>query len=231
MMQDRKIEGKPLDYRPLTEAELPHRERDKAYSISRVTTRAARMATLKLKKASRTMIESHPNSARWYCLRVETGKEQLVEGALLEANVQAFMPVEKYFSMHKGRKIACERPFFPGYLLVRIVPSDEAFAALRRASKFVFGFVGGALGYHIIRDEHVIVLNHIMQSCDVPRMKTDKSIRQGDQANIEIGPFAGFVCVVTAVKWSREARASVRIHIEGRAFDIDSMPLAFLKKL
>ncbi|MBP1852134.1 transcription termination/antitermination protein NusG [Rhizobium halophytocola] len=231
MMQEKKIKGEKLGYRPLSEAELRPDDRTRAYATSQAKSRTARIMNSKLRKASRDMIESHPNSAHWFCLRVETGKEQAVETVLAEANVEAFMPTEKLSRVQKGRKIDSFRPFFPGYIFVRCVPSAEAFSALCRASNRIYGLVGGSVGCYVIPDAHISVFKGILERADVSRMPADKSIGQGDRAEISFGPFAEFACVVTAVKWSREPRASVRIHVEGRAFDIDSMPLAFLKKL
>lgn len=170
--------------------------------------------------------EMNPENARWYCLHVLRGKEFDVENALTVANVEVLVPREKIVSVRSGKKIETEVPRLASYMLVRLVPSAEAFSALRN-QKHVLDFVGGAAGYHVVKDGDVVVF----RSKNPLRVATDKTIGQGTEADIVLGPFSGFRCIVTAVKWCREAKASVRINVQGKAFDIDSMPLAHLKKL
>jgi transcriptional antiterminator NusG len=182
--------------------------------------------------ASRLQSEAKPKKARWYCLHVEQGCEIAVEKALLDSDVEAMVARETFVQVRRGsgEKAVVTRALFPSYVLVRCVPSDEAFGFLRHFDN-VRKIIGGDSGYHVIRDEDVSLFKTIADGGDVPRMKTDKSLAQGDRALIHMGPFAGFDCIVTAVKWCRMARASVRIALGGRQFDIDSMPVAFLKKL
>ncbi|SDA39257.1 transcription termination/antitermination NusG family protein [Sinorhizobium sp. NFACC03] len=178
--------------------------------------------------------EMNPENARWYCLHVVRGKEFDVENALTAANVEVFVPREKIVSIRRGKKIETEIPRLASYLLVRVVGSAEAFLALRH-QKNVINIVGCDAYYHVVSDNDVAVFKALSDGLQAPRVATDKSIGQGTLADIVFGPFAGFRCVVTAVRWSREARASVRINVgqEGHStpFDIESMPLAFLKKL
>ncbi|MDI7864316.1 antitermination protein NusG [Rhizobiaceae bacterium n13] len=213
----------------MIEAELSSSDRDRAYQRSTRADRIARIAAEKLRAASITMIERKPKMAKWYCLRVESGKEFVVEKSLEEANVDVFVPSEKVVFVRKGEKLETVRPFFVSYLLVRCVPSGEAFEGLKNV-KYVLGFVGGHDGYHVVRDEDVDVFK-ALKGGDIPRLATNKSMAEGDRAEIIFGPFNGFTCVVLAVKWCRESRARVQIDVSGNAFEIESMPLAFLKKL
>ncbi len=192
--------------------------------------RMRRITATNLKAASMKVTEMNPEYARWYCLHVKRGKEFDVENNLAKANVEAFIPREKLVLVRHGKKLVVERPALPSYILVRIVPSAEAFQGLRYQDD-VIDFVGGLVGYHVIADADVAVFRRLSDGVEAPRVATDKTIGQGDEADIQLGPFAGFKCVVIAVKWCRQAKASVRIDVQGRAFDIDSMPLAFLKKL
>jgi len=199
-------------------------------SGDRFRDRMRRITAKSLKAASMKVTEMNSENARWYCLHVKRGKEIDVENALREANVEAFMPREKVVFVRHGRKVESEIPRLPSYVLVRLVPSAEAFLGLRY-QKDVIEFVGGPSGYHVIKDADVYVFKSLSEGVEVPRVATDKTIGQGSEADIVLGPFAGFKCVVTAVKWSRTAKANVRIDVQGRPFDIESMPLAFLKKL
>ncbi|MBD9445774.1 MULTISPECIES: transcription termination/antitermination NusG family protein [unclassified Rhizobium] len=226
----RRITGTKIKYRPMIEADLSSLERARAYERSTRADRIARIAADRLRAASKEMCERKPKMAKWYCLRVESGREIIVEKSLQDADVEAFMPSEKVVRIHKGTKIEGTRPFFPSYMLVRFVPSGEAFEGLKNV-KHVIDIVGGPNGYHIVRNEDVERLKALKSEADLPRVATDKTMTDGDKADITFGPFVGFTCTVLAVKWCRQARARVLIDVGGKPFQIESMPLAFLKKL
>lgn len=193
------------------------------------TVSRSRISESNLAAASAEWVDMKPRLAKWYCLQVMTGREIAVENALRAAKVEVVSPREKCVFVRKGKKIEGERMFFPGYLLVHCVPSPEAFFGLRRV-KHVIDIVGGQERYHVIRNEDVSIFRGMAES-PAPRVKTDKTVADGDEAEITGGPFNGFSCVVIAVKYCREARAEVQIDVLGRSFNIKSMPLAFMKKL
>lgn len=222
-----KTTGKKIAYRPLMEAELSASERGRAYSMQGRAAQRIRIARQQLRAASSKKVGLEPQKAKWFVLQVEGNREFAVEKHLSDANVEAFMPRETVVKIAKGRKIESERPFFSGYMLVRCVPSPEAFFGLRRV-KHVIDIVGGESGYHVVRDQHV---EYFRAPQAAPRTATDKDWQEGYKATIMHGPFAGFDCVLTQVTWSLQARAGVLIRLDGRDFEIKSMPIAFLTKL
>ncbi|WP_438752048.1 transcription termination/antitermination protein NusG [Pararhizobium sp. O133] len=230
MTMQRKIEGVKIPYRPMTEAELSHDERLRAYGGSQRQFEKGRITTRFLGEASRDKVDSAPLKAKWFCLQLDQRREFTVEKALAEKNIEAFMPRETWVSVRLGRKIETVMPYFPGYMLVRIVPKHEAFAGLLRV-KHVRDIVGGDTGYHVVHEGDVEMFKRICAKIDAPRIATDKTICEGSKADITDGPFAGFGCLVLSVTWSREARARVAIDVAGKVFEIGSMPVAFLKKL
>lgn len=229
MTMQPKITGTKIKYRPMMEAELSLIERDRAYQRSTRADRIARIAATKLRAASMEMIERKPKMAKWYCLRVESGREFAVEKSLQDANVDAFMPADKVVRVLKGKRIEGSRPLLPGYILVRFVPSAEAFHGLKNV-KHVVDIVGGNDGYHVVRNEDVERLKALKGDSAIPYVTTDKTWQEGDRGEITFGSFAGFICSVLSVKWCRQARARVLIDVSGRSFEIESMPIAFLKK-
>lgn len=181
--------------------------------------------------ASVDVVDRMQAAARWYCLVVRKELDLSVENSLVKSRIENYSPKETRVSFRQGRRIEQVLPYFPGYILVRIVPSDAAFRGLK-SHEGVVGIVGDDVGcYHEIPQAEVDVFKKVCEPVSIERLAADKTIKQGDEADIVTGPFAGFLCIVTAVKWCRQARASVRIDMHGKAFDIDSMPVAFLKKL
>ena len=69
-------------------------------------------------------------SLKWYVVRAVSGKEKKVK-QYLEAEInrlgiqhlvtQVLIPMEKYYQMRDGKKVAKERNYYPGYVL-RIAP-------------------------------------------------------------------------------------------------------------
>lgn len=193
-------------------------------------TRALRLAKNQLADAMASLVQATPKAARWYCMAVRGGHELAVEKNLLDAGVEVFVARERWSKVKKGVKIEGERAMLPGYMLVRIVPSAGAFHGLKQQDG-VSDFVGGALGYYVVRDADVAVLKAISDSGDVCRMPVDRSIGQGQRARIHKGAFAGHECVVVQVTAARVPTARVWLGAFGQhSFDV-TMPLAFLEKL
>lgn len=193
------------------------------------TVARSRINEANLHAASSDMVVAKPKAAKWYCLQVMTGREFSVEKQLDDANIEHVSPRERVVFVKRGRKIDGERLFFPGYILVHCRPSAEAFHGLRRIRN-VIDIVGNGGRYHVVSEKDVNVFKD-MAAVAVPRVATDKTLVEGDTASITFGPFKGFDCIILALKWSREARARVQLSVFGKDFEIESMPLAFLKKL
>ena len=91
---------------------------------------------------------------RWYVVHAYSGFEKSVQRALIERIARAGMqnmfgkilvPTEEVVEMKSGQKNISERKFFPGYVLVEMDMTDEAWHLVKNTAK-VTGFVGGAHG-------------------------------------------------------------------------------------
>lgn len=214
MMQHKRFVGEPVALK----------------SRERFSDRMRRIAARNLKEASMDVAAKNPESARWYCLQVAKGREFSVQDDLKGAGVEVFLPTERVGIVSRGVKIERDEPIFPCYVLVRCVASASAFSGLA-GQRYVQCIVGGRNGTpHAVSDRIINSFKSLIEA-GVPRTTTDKSFCQGDQAEIVAGPFGGFSCTLLAVKWCRQAKARVLIMHDGNAFEIESMPLAFLKKL
>ncbi|HEV7251410.1 MAG TPA: transcription termination/antitermination NusG family protein [Shinella sp.] len=223
--------GKRAEVRDIDAAALTAIDHDRLDQRRSRVTRRIRLARHQLSKASSELVIRFPKKARWYCLQIAGGFEFTVEKFLTDVGVEVLVPREKWISVRKGKKFEGERAVIPGYLLTRIVPSAEAFAGFIMQKQIgVVNIVGGSGGYHAIRDNDVAIFKRLSTS-DVERMEADKTIADGCAAMITHGPFAGFRCTVLAVKWARIARGRVRIDVDGKDFDVDNVPIAFLEKL
>ena len=89
-------------------------------------------------------------SMRWYIVHAysnfekkvaESIREQAKQRGLEELFEQVLVPTEKVTEVRRGRKIDAERKFFPGYVLVKMDMTDEAYHLIKNTPK-VTGFLG-----------------------------------------------------------------------------------------
>src|SRR6185312_12150776 len=87
---------------------------------------------------------------RWYIVHAYSNFERKVADAIREKAEQSglgdlfeeiMVPTEKVVEVRRGRKVDAERKFFPGYVLVRMDMTDEAYHLIRNTPK-VTGFLG-----------------------------------------------------------------------------------------
>ena len=91
-------------------------------------------------------------AARWYIVHVYSGFENKVATSIqeqadlhsLDDDIQEIMvPTEEVVQIRRGQKINAERKFFPGYVLVKMELSNEAYHLIKDTAK-VTGFLGTA---------------------------------------------------------------------------------------
>src|SRR6202043_2345823 len=71
----------------------------------------------------------------------ESIREQAHSQGLDESFSEILVPTEDVVEIRRGRKINSERKFFPGYVLVKMDLSDEAYHLIKNTPK-VTGFLG-----------------------------------------------------------------------------------------
>src|SRR3546814_20287884 len=91
---------------------------------------------------------------KWYVVRAVSGKEKKVK-QYIESEInrmglshlvpQVLIPTEKYYQMREGKKIAKERNFYPGYVLIEVALDSEV-EHLIKGINSVIGFLGDKAG-------------------------------------------------------------------------------------
>src|SRR6202140_5612426 len=88
---------------------------------------------------------------RWYVVHVYSGfekkiaqqiTEQAAQKGLAEQFEAVLVPSENVVEVKRGRKINSEHKFFPGYVLVKMDLTDDAWHLVKNTAK-VTGFLGG----------------------------------------------------------------------------------------
>ncbi len=128
------------------------------------------------------------------------------------------VPTEKVTEVRRGRKIDTERKFFPGYVLVKMNLTDEAFHLIKNTPK-VTGFLGADNRPQPISETEAMRILHQVQE-GVERPKPSISFEIGENVRVSDGPFASFSGVVEEVDEAR-SRVKVAVSIFGRATPVE----------
>ena len=131
---------------------------------------------------------------------------------------EILIPTEDVVEMRGGRKVVSSKRFFPGYILVEMHMSDNAWHVVKNTPK-VTGFVGaGAKPTPLTREEVDQILNQVTEAAEKPKPKY--SFEKGDQVRINEGPFTSFNGTVDEVNLDKNT-LKVMVTIFGRATPVE----------
>ncbi len=161
---------------------------------------------------------------KWYVVRAVSGKEKKVK-QYLEAEInrlgishlvpQVLIPMEKYYQMRDGRKIAKERNFYPGYVLVEAALDGELEHIIKNINS-VIGFLGDKAGNAVpMRPAEV---NRILGKVDEMTVKAEAmstSYYVGENIKVVDGPFDTFTGVIEEINEEKK-KLKVMVKIFGR---------------
>ncbi len=166
-------------------------------------------------------------NARWYVVNVHSGCEKKVAQTIKEQTVikkmedyifDVLIPTEEVVEVKKGAKVASERKFFPGYILVKMVMTDDAWHLIKNNPN-VSGFLGSRnKPYPITEAEVERIMTQMKEGVERPREVVNFEI--GEQVRVCDGPFASFVGLIEGVDVER-ARVKVSVSIFGRATPVE----------
>ena len=164
---------------------------------------------------------------RWYIVHAysnfenkvaESIREQAKQRGLEDLFEQVLVPTEKVTEIRRGRKVDAERKFFPGYVLVKMDMTNEAFHLIKNTPK-VTGFLGSGDKPMPISDrEAMAILQQVQEGVEHP--KPSVSFEVGENVRVSDGPFASFNGVVEEVDEER-ARLKVEVSIFGRPTPVE----------
>ena len=164
---------------------------------------------------------------RWYIVHAYSNfekkvadsiKEQAVQKGLGDLFEQVLVLTEEVVEVRRGRKIKSERRFFPGYVLVKMELTDQAFHLIKNTPK-VTGFLGAENKPMQISEAEAMRILHQVQE-GVERPKASVSFEVGENVRVADGPFASFSGVVEEVDEGR-SRVKVAVSIFGRATPVE----------
>jgi transcriptional antiterminator NusG len=166
-------------------------------------------------------------AAKWYIIQAHSNFEKRVMESLLSESEQKglshlfeeiLVPTEQVIEIRRGRKVESERKYFPGYVLVKMDMTDEAYHLVKNTPK-VSGFLGSTSKPLPVSEAEVQrIVGKIAEAEDAPRSTIIFEI--GETVKVIDGHFQSFNGVVEGVDEASE-RLKVAINIFGRATPVE----------
>ena len=161
-------------------------------------------------------------SAKWYVIHTYSGYENAVKTSIEKfvngRNMQDLIlrmeiPMETVTEVtDSGAMKEVERKVFPGYVLIKMVMTDEAWHLVRNV-RGVTGFVGSANKPIPLTEEEVLAMG-------MEKHEIVVRYNVGDHVRIVDGPLASFTGVVEEIEPEKN-RVSVMVSMFGRETPVD----------
>ncbi len=158
----------------------------------------------------------------WYAIHTYSGYENKVKSHL-EARIasmdmrnkifRVIVPMEEEVEIKQGQRRTVQRKVFPGYVLVEMIMSDEAWYVVRNTPG-VTSFVGSGTR-PVPLQEHEIksILKQVTKETDKPKAKI--SFSKGQSVRVIDGPFTEFIGTVSDINMDRN-KVTVLVSFFGR---------------
>ena len=164
---------------------------------------------------------------QWYIVHTYSGFEERVKenlGQRIEALGmrekfgEIKIPTETLVEMKGGKKREVQRKFFPGYILIEMDMTDDAWHLVKNTPK-VTGFVGtGKKPTPLTPEEVDQILTQVVTTKEKPKPK--HVYEHGEHVRIIDGPFTNFTGVVEEVNVDRST-LKVMVTIFGRSTPVE----------
>jgi transcriptional antiterminator NusG len=168
----------------------------------------------------------HPDM-KWYIIHTQSSFEKRAKLGL-EENIRrhkkedefgdVLIPVESVVELVKGKKKATERKFFPGYMLVQMILTEDNWHIVKTTNR-ITGFVGNAKKPPALPIREVErIANQMVEGLTKARPKY--SFKEGDSVRVIDGPFSNFNGTVEEVNAAKN-KLRVLVSIFGRATPVE----------
>lgn len=164
----------------------------------------------------------------WYVVNTVSGHEYKVKEKLemkinsrdLQENIfRVIVPEQKEIEYKNGVKKERIKKMFPGYVLVEMIMSDEAWYIVRN-TQGVTGFIGssgkGAKPIPLLPQE----VDRILGSMGMSRVDVSKDIKEGAKVKIISGPFKDMMAKIDTVDL-KEQKLTVLVDLFGQETSVE----------
>lgn len=169
--------------------------------------------------------ESDDKKGRWYIVHTYSGHEMKVAETLKQRAqtlhltdkiLEILVPTQEKIQIKRGQRKTVNEKIFPGYMLVKLVLTDESWLAVR-TTQGVTGFVGiGSKPTPLPAHEVKSIQKYMSQGA--PSYKADFTIDQA--VKIIDGPFVDFLGSVNGID-EEKGKVTVLVSIFGRETPVE----------
>ncbi len=169
--------------------------------------------------------ETDEKKGKWYVVHTYSGHEHKVADALKQRAhsmnltdyiLEVLIPTQNKIQIKRGEKHEIKEKLFPGYMLVKLVLTDDSWLAVR-TTQGVTGFVGvGNKPTPLPKSE----VDNIMKFMVMEAPKYKATFTVGEAVKIIEGPFAEFLGSVESIDDER-GKVKVLVSIFGRETPVE----------
>lgn len=143
--------------------------------------------------------------ARWYVVhtysgyenKVKANLEKTIENRSLQSLIHDIqVPMEEQVEVKDGKKKITLKKIFPGYVLVKMVMTDDSWYVVRN-TRGVTGFVGPGSKPVALTDEEV-------ESMGIREKPVEIDLEVGESVKIVSGPLEGFVALIQEINGEKQ---------------------------
>ncbi|HBL51644.1 MAG: Transcription antitermination protein nusG [Microgenomates group bacterium GW2011_GWA2_39_19] len=169
--------------------------------------------------------KSEDPRASWYVVHTTSGHEARIAESLrqrietmglTEQVIELLIPTQDRVVIRSGKKYTIKEKIFPGYLLVKMILSDEAWLAVR-TTPGITGFVGAGTKPSPLSNQEVANIEKFV-AAPAARYKVRFSV--GEAVRITDGPFSQFLGTISEMDETR-GKVKVLVSIFGRETPVE----------
>ena len=159
--------------------------------------------------------------AKWYVAHTYSGYENKVkadiEKTIENRNMQDVIqeicvPMEEVVEIKDDQKKTVMRKLFPGYVIVKMIMTDESWYVVRNC-RGVTGFVGPGSKPVPLTEQEIINMGLEKRTVTI-------DFEVGDKIRVKYGPLEGFVGVIDAIVMERQ-KIKAKVSMFGRDTDVE----------
>lgn len=170
--------------------------------------------------------ESDDKRAKWYIVHTYSGHENKVAETLkqraqtlgqLHNILEVLVPTQEKIQIKRGQRKTVKEKIFPGYMLVKMILTDESWLAVR-TTQGVTGFVGVGNKPTPLPSHEVKSIQKYMTQGAAATYKADFTVDQA--VKIVDGPFTDFLGTVSHIDEGK-GKVTVLVSIFGRETPVE----------
>lgn len=159
--------------------------------------------------------------AKWYVAHTYSGYENKVMADILKTVENRNMsdviqeirvPMEEVVEIKDNQKKVVERKIFPGYVMVKMIMTDESWYVVRNC-RGVTGFVGPGSKPVPLTDAEV-------ESWGLEHKTVQLDFEVGDSIRVKYGALEGFIGVITDILMDKK-KIKAKVSMFGRETDVE----------